>query len=91
MIWLGYYIHYGDKSYRTEIRNQDKRGGYGLLLCLIAVFIGFYLLAATGVKVMPGDPAVTKMAAENLISEIREGETAAEAFRGFCLEIICNE
>lgn len=68
-------------------RRQWKQGR---TLLVVALLLGVICLRVYGIPdwLIPGDPQVTKTAAENLLGNIREGDEVQTAIMTFCKEVV---
>lgn len=88
-------------AYRIDYCPGKKTGGGGrkrraALIAAICLCLLVAVLEVSGLKtllwnrLMPGDPAVTAAALEEMVQAIRSGENAADAVTAFCMEIVEN-
>ena len=92
-------------SYRIEYRSggelrkswKPKRpiGRVAVVICVLSLVAGALAIKHTGLSwvktvLLPGDPAVTAAALENMVENIRDGESLVDAVTAFCREIIEN-
>lgn len=89
---MGYRIDYGSGK-KTGGRRKKLRVGLIAAICLCLLVA---VLEISGLKTMlwnrllPGDPAVTAAALDEMVQAIRSGESAAGAVTAFCMEIVEN-
>lgn len=90
---MGYRVEYGPVK---KVRGLEKRvsrvsalTGLFLLLFLFLT-VNFWPKGAETVKnmVLPGDPAVTAAAWEDMTDQLREGEELSDALHYFCVRIL---
>ena len=91
---MGYRITY------ESVGKKRKSLGPGHKRTLTGVLVLVLVLGAMGIKssgldfvknyLLPGDPAVTAAALEEMAEDLRQGESIVSAFRAFCEEIIEN-
>lgn len=93
---MGYRIQYGpaqNKKYPLKVRAIKKKH-----LLLTAVMIAGFALSGLGMKysnvvknwLLPGNPLVTEAAFNDMVADIRAGESVGDAVTAFCLEIMKN-
>lgn len=93
---LGYRVEYGPVDMPAV--EEEKRGGYrlflwtGFFVLFLALTVRFWPQGREVLRelLIPGDPAVTTAALENLAVELRSGEELYTALEGFCREIVAN-
>ncbi len=81
---MAYKIVYGPE--KGKPRSGKKWAVIGAVAVLGLALLGRYL--GWGDYLIPGDAAVTAMAAEEMVSQIAAGEPVREAFTDFCREIM---
>jgi hypothetical protein len=93
---MSYRIEYGSGG---ELRKPCKKKGLwarvAVVICVLSLVAGAMTIKNTGLSwvktvLLPGDPAVTAAALENMAESIREGESLVDAVTAFCREIIEN-
>lgn len=89
---MGYQITYGPTKKRGSKRPTKRLLG----LVIVTLIIAGSLIRISGYDeillqfLLPGDPAVTAAALENMVQNLHDGENVQEAFAGFCREIIIH-
>ena len=89
---MSYQIIYGSKDIKI-IRKPKKRKSTGLMVCMVGIFI-LGLLRFSGLGnalwqyMIPGDPAVTTEAFQNLSNSLQNGESFPDAVFVFCETVI---
>lgn len=91
---MGYRITYESVGKRKRVlrppQNRMIVGGLVLVLVFGAMSIKSNGLEFVKNYLLPGDPAVTAAALEEMAEDLRQGESIVSAFREFCEEIIEN-
>ena len=92
---MGYQIQYGQTMKKLMIREQQRTykntpAIKWILMCLVLLLIAFLGNSGYLDFMIPGNKEVTTAAFELMITNVREGERVANAFTGFCLEILYN-
>ena len=91
---MGYRIEY--ESIGKIPRQQRKKrtgiiaGAIVILLVLCAITVKTVGLEWVQEVLLPGDPAITALALENMVEDLRSGEGFVDAIKTFCQEIIQN-
>ena len=93
---MGYKIMYA--SFGEEKKMPKGRGSWNKVAALLLVAV--LLLGAMTVKnkglrwvkdyLLPGDPAVTAAALEDMVTDLREGDSLFDAVTAFCREIMAH-
>ncbi len=81
---MGYRIIYGPQK---KVPKPKRIKRTLVIICILALVAAGRFLD-WGECLIPGDPAVTFMAAEALIADLRAGIEVKEAFSDFCREIM---
>ena len=89
---MAYRITYESVKKRKNRFRLDRRSWIATALVVVLVF-GAMALKSSGLDfvknyLLPGDPAVTAAALENMAEDLRQGESIIAAFQAFCEEII---
>lgn len=91
---MGYRVEYGpqEKKKESKLLNPLK------MQILTTVFLLFFVLGVRGAWpegteklkefLLPGELSVTETAFQNLVTEIKEGESIGDAVSTFCREIV---
>ena len=91
---MGYRVEYGpqEKKQESKLWNSLK------MQILTTVFLLFFVLGVRGAWpegteklkefLLPGQPSVTETAFQNLISDLKEGDSIPDAVSTFCREIV---
>ena len=91
---MGYRITYESVGKRKRVlrplQNRMIVGGLVLVLVFGAMSIKSNVLEFVKNYLLPGDPAVTAAALEEMAEDLWQGESIVSAFREFCEEIIEN-
>ena len=93
---MGYRIEYGDRAaVRKERKGRSLLTRIVTVACILSLVAGALAVKHAGLTwvtdfLLPGDPAVTAAALENMVESIREGEPWGDAVTAFCREIIEN-
>lgn len=89
---MGYRIAYENIGKR---RDKPKRSWRSVMAvsCVAALLTGAITIKSVGLKwvqeiLIPGDPAVTAAALEEMVSDLRQGTSFVDAVTAFCQEII---
>lgn len=89
---MGYRIAYENIGKR---RDKKKRNWPSVIAvtCVGMLLTGAITIKSVGLKwvqevLIPGDPAVTAAALEEMVAELRQGTSLTEAVTSFCQEII---
>ena len=90
---MGYRIDYGPVK---KVRGVEKRISRvatltGLFLLLFMICVCAFWPEGTAVLrdwILPGDPAVTAAAMEELTDSLRTGEELSDSLRTFCIRIL---
>ncbi len=91
---MSYRIDYGSTGdQRKPLKPTQKHGAIAAVICIIALVAGAISIKHTGLTwvqevLLPGDPAVTAAALENMVESIKDGSSLAAAVTAFCQEII---
>ena len=80
---MAYRIFYGPNRKRKQMAKR-----YLLLAMMVGLLAAVWLVKEAGISILPGDPAVTASALEQMVSSVSSGEPVGEAFFAFCTEII---
>lgn len=87
---MGYKITYGparEKRKAQPVRIRPVHIWLGIMI--LAVFVRLIGYGDDIMKlILPGDPAVTAAALENITQELTAGESISDAFSEFCQEIV---
>lgn len=88
-------------GYRIEYKNIGKRpdkqrrswASIIAVTCVAALLTGAITIKTVGLKwvqefLIPGDPAITAAALEEMVADLRQGTSLADAVTAFCQEII---
>lgn len=93
---MAYVIQYdGQVDMRFNQYKKKSINPKRILLLSMVILIAFtWMITPARVAVLdfilPGDGAVTRRAAEDMLRQIKEGQPFREAFSDFCIEIIDN-
>ena len=89
---MAYQMQYGDNQIKYSIPRTRKKIKIKTLciLVVVVIVIGLLFIPEARQLFIPGDAAVTKAAANEMITRIRDGEGVREAFAQFCLDVIQN-
>lgn len=93
---MGYRIEYGSQGdLRKPLKPKRPYSAIAAAACVLALVAGAIAIKHTGLTwvqevLLPGDPAVTAAALENMVDNIKEGNSIAEAVTAFCQEIVEN-
>lgn len=90
-VGMAYKIQYtpqNNRRYPLTIKNIQIEWGRWLTVLLIITAALWLRLKGVPDFLIPGDPVVTKSAAEMLFEEIRAGESVNDAVAVFCKEIL---
>ncbi len=92
---MGYRVEYDISGKRTVVDVEKKRRGkwFGRIFFVVAtVALLIYGIAENWFWeiLFPGYNESTKVAAEHMIHQIREGESVGDAVTAFCKEIVTN-
>lgn len=88
---MSYYIQYSPEKNGKYPANQPKRSirwsRWIIAICLLA---GGLWVKVRGVPdlFIPGNPEITRLAASNLMKNVRSGERIEDAFTVFCKQIL---
>lgn len=90
---MGYKIRYDAVGGPTGGDHKRKWTGTIALICVLACLLGALVVKNYGLPwvqevLLPGDPAVTAAALENLASDLRSGTSLWDAITAFCREIM---
>lgn len=90
---MSYRVEYG-KNPKYPV-SSNRRKWYKVLLVIVIVIsgaiTGLYFVQTIDLHVLlPGDPMVTGAALDNMIDNLRSGQSTGEAFSVFCKEIITH-
>lgn len=89
---MAYQVQYGQGfCVRRTMRNK-KRGNTKKWIITAIVAVGIISMCIPQIRrqILPGDEAVTKHAADQLVAQIQRGESVVDAFTDFCEFIIQN-
>ena len=89
---MAYRISY-DGVGKYRLKNKNKRKGiYSAVFVLLLVFVAISIKVSglTWVQevLLPGDSAVTAAALEDMVTDLRNGDSLYEAIKAFCQEIV---
>lgn len=93
---MSYRIEYGNGGeVRRSCKKKSPWGHIAVVVCVLSLVVGAMVIKNTGLSwvkdvLLPGDPSVTAVALENMVENIREGESLVDAVTAFCREIIEN-
>lgn len=93
---MGYRIEYGSSGdLRKPLKSKRPYSAIAAAACVLALVAGAITVKQTGLTwvqefLLPGDPAVTAAALENMVDNIKDGDSIAEAVTAFCREIVEN-
>lgn len=93
---MGYRIEYGSQGeLRKPLKRKYPYAAIATVACVLALVAGAITLKHTGLTfvqelLLPGDPAVTASALENMVDNIKDGDSITDAITAFCQEIIDN-
>lgn len=93
---MAYRIDYGTAgTHRKPLRHKLSAPAFKatiFVLILVASAVTVKLVGLTWVRdvLLPGDPAVTAAALDNMTDGLRNGESLLDAVTAFCREIIEN-
>ena len=93
---MGYRIEYGSQGeLRKPLDHKRSYSAIAAAVCVLALVAGAIAIKHAGLSwvqevLLPGDPAVTAAALENMVENIKEGNSIAEAVTAFCREIVEN-
>ena len=90
---MGYRITYGQDIIKTRLPAKRRKAVLKKWLCFVLVGVALVLAlssAALRHYLLPGDPAVTERALQELASDLRTGEKVSDAVTAFCREILDN-
>ncbi len=90
---MGYRVEYGTVK---KVRGLEKRVSRLPALCGAWLLVFFFLVTALWPEgrdllrsaLIPGDPAVTAAAFEDMTWELRQGEEISGALRTFCRQVL---
>lgn len=85
------YVSFGEEKKQPKEAQWRKRIGAGLLI--VVLLIGAMTVKHRGLPwvteyLLPGDPAVTAAALEEMVMDLRDGESLHDAVTAFCREIM---
>lgn len=89
---MAYQVQYGQGFHvQRTIRNKKKRNTKKWIIAAV-VASGIISMCIPQIRrqILPGDGAITKQAAEELVAQIQRGESVVDAFTDFCEFIIQN-
>lgn len=90
---MAYEIRYdtiGAPSVQKKRYNKVLIGASVLLLVAGAMAVKSTWLPWVQDYLLPGDPAVTAAALEEMVEDLKEGQGIVSAFRAFCREILAH-
>jgi len=88
---MGYRIEYGQQIIRKQISNRTKKRGKTAAVVTVAMLtIGILGAKFNPEVLLPGDKAVTAMALQTLVEDLKTGERFADAVTTFCITIVEN-
>lgn len=91
---MGYRIEYGSQgALRKPLKPKRAYSAIAATVCVLALVAGAIAVKHTSLTwvqevLLPGDPAVTAAALENMVDNIKQGDSIAEAVTAFCREIV---
>ncbi len=91
---MSYRIDYGSReALRMPLKPKRPLSALAAAFCVLALVAGAMTVKHAGLSwvetyLLPGDPAVTAAALENLAKDLREGESLSDAVTAFCQEIM---
>lgn len=93
---MGYLIRYDIRGFAKKKRRRDRVSRKKIAkFCFGAVLACVLVLGIISGKfksvIYPGDTTVTKAAVNQMIEDIKEGESVAEALATFCKDVIGYE
>lgn len=89
---MAYEMQY-ENNYVIQLHSVTKKKFNKKVLVFSSVaviLLGLLLIPQVREFLIPGNPAVTKQAADEMIRQIQNGEGVIDAFAQFCQEIIQN-
>ena len=93
---MPYRIDYGAGTMRRKpLRTKLPTPTVKAVLIILVLIAGALTIKIVGLSwvqdvLLPGDPAVTAAALENMTEGLRSGESLLDAVTAFCREIIAN-
>lgn len=93
---MGYRITYGKTAVKEELKIKNYKFYKLLIICSVALIlvisIGWIGWSNQTIRhwMLPGDAEVTEMALQDLVVDIKKGESLSDAVTAFCHEIISN-
>lgn len=86
---MAYRMQYDDHQILHTSIKEKKQIKKPVYICIVVlILVALLLIPQVREAILPGDSAVTKLAAEEMIQNIIGGEGVVEAFAQFCSEII---
>ncbi len=93
---MAYTINYDQGSrpkYNIPVKFKLNLKFIATVLCIAAILL-VWIITPVRVAVLefllPGDGAITRQAAGNMLEDLKQGQPFKEAFTDFCIEIIKN-
>ena len=93
---MGYRIEYESHGdVRKPLKLRHSRANISIIVLVLALVAGAMAIKHTGLTwvqevLLPGDPAVTAAALENMVDNIKSGDSIPEAVATFCQQIVDN-
>ena len=93
---MGYRIDYSTAgSLRQPLKKKTSWAAFAALVCVLGLVFGAMLIKNTAfawvkMYLLPGDPAVTAAALENMAADLKAGQPVWDAITAFCAEIIAH-
>ena len=86
---MSYTIKYSPEEVKRYPLVKKQRN-YKIWIVLCLTFVAILCMRIYGIPdfLIPGDPDITKAAADVMLELIKEGETLGDAFTVFCEEVI---
>lgn len=87
------YTSFGEEKKMPE--SKRKWTGVAAAVLVMVLVIGAIAVKNTGLRwvqtfLLPGDPAVTAAALEDMVEDLKNGDSLGEAVTAFCREIVAH-
>ena len=93
---MGYRIDYSTAgSLRQPLKKKTSWAAFAALVCVLGLVFGAMLIKNTAfawvkMYLLPGDPAVTAAALDEMVEGLKRGQGVMDAVTAFCREILAH-
>ena len=93
---MSYKIAYASFGEEKKMpKKSEWKNGIGAIMLVMMLVVGAVTLKSKALPwvqtyLLPGDPAVTAAALDNMVTDLRQGDSLYDAVMAFCREIVAH-